>query len=522
MLPSSLLITRRRRDAIRPVYAELNQGNLEIAGLLIQTYADYVGKRKGDLNETVNGLEDLGYDYRYVRGLSTLLDRRCQLEPKATIGPVKVRRQIFKTSHKTGFPTTPEARRAVLNQTARELKLTVEELEEIFYGDLEDALVVKNFEPVHPKALVRQYNLSLTQTLLFYSTELSFTTIGNWQRIFRQIKWLGLIYTIWRSNGGYEVKVDGPASLFKLNRRYGTSLGKLLPTIIQNMEWHVKAKILRYKGDKRLLTLELDSAKHGEIMETLEKTERTEVYDSHVEQDFARRFKALATGWTLIREPEPLPVAKRVMIPDFGFSKGGWMVYLEVAGFWTPRYLKEKVEKLKLLDDVDMIVAANKDLACQKLDKMGAKLNLIYYQRRIPLRPILDHLKAVEERLAKKQTKKLLAEPLQLQAVVIEARELAEKLGVLENAVKEVLKEKVFQGYMRLGDMLIKETKLKEIQKRLENRLNQGSLSLEEASRIVEDAGGRRPTSILTALGYKIEWYGIDPHSTKIHRKKEV
>ncbi len=522
MLPSSLLITRRRRDAIRPVYAELNQENLEIAGLLIQTYADYVGKRKGELNETVNGMEDLGYDYRYVRGLSSLLDRRCQLEPRAALDPVKARRQIFKTSHKTGFPTTPETRQVALKQAARELKITVEELEEIFYGDLEDELILKNFEPVHPKALMRQYNLSLTQTLLFYSTELSFTTMGNWQRIFRQIKWLGLIYTIWRSDGGYEVKVDGPASLFKLNRRYGTSLAKLLPTIVQNMEWHVKAKILRYKGDKRLLNLELNSTKHGEIMGTLGMTERTEVYDSQVEQDFARRFKALATGWTLIREPEPLPVGRRVMIPDFGFSKGGLMVYLEVAGFWTPRYLEEKVAKLKLLDDVDMIVAANKDLACQKLDKMGEKLNLLYYQRRIPLRPILHHLKVVEERLVEKQTKKLLAEPIQLQAPVVEASELAEKLGVLEDAVEEVLKEKVFQGYMRLGDMLIEETKLKEIHERLENRLNQGSLSLEEASRIVEDAGGRRPANILAALGYKIKWHGIDPHSTKIHRKKEA
>ena len=31
MLPSNLLITRRRRDKIRPVYAQLNQENLEVA-----------------------------------------------------------------------------------------------------------------------------------------------------------------------------------------------------------------------------------------------------------------------------------------------------------------------------------------------------------------------------------------------------------------------------------------------------------------------------------------------------------
>ena len=522
MLPSSLLITRRWRDRIRPVYAELSQENLGVASLLIQTYRDHVGRRKGKLNEAVNGLEDLGYDYRYVRGLSALLDRRCQLESKAATDPVKARRQVFKIANEECLPTTPEARRTVLRQAASELGVTVDELEESLYGDLEDELILRGFEPVDPEALVKQYNLSLTQTLLFYSTELTFTTLGNWQRIFRQIRWLGLIYTIWRSVGRYQVKVDGPASLFKLNRRYGTSLAKLLPLIVQSQEWSVKAKILRRKGERRLLNLELDSQKHGGYMEAPETPEEAEIYDSQVEQDFANRFRALGTGWTLTREPEPIPVGRRVMIPDFRFQKGGLKVYLEVVGFWTPQYLEEKVKKLRLLGDVDMIVAADRNLACQKLDRIGERLNVIYYRRRVPLRPILAHLKAREERLVKEQTRRLRAETLTIQKPVVEARELAEKLGVLEDAVKGVFREKEFPGYTRIGDMLVKETKLKEIRERLENRLDQGELILGEASRIIEDAGGKRPTSILNALGYKIEWHGIDPQTTKIRRKSKI
>ena len=522
MLPSSLLITRRRRDKISPVYAQLNHRNLEIARLLTQTYGGYLGKKKGELNEALNGLEDLGYDYRYVRGLSALLDRRCQLEPKATLNPVKARRQVFKISHRKGFPTTSEARRVFLRQAAKELEVTVEELEESFYGDLEDELGLKDFKPADPEALVKQYNLSLTQTLLFYSTELSFTTIGNWQRIFRQIKWLGLIYTVRRSDGGHEVTVDGPASLFKLNRRYGTSLAKLLPVIIQNREWRIKARILRRKGDRLLLNLELNSEKYGGIMKALETPEKAEIYDSQVEHDFAKRFRALDTGWTLTREPEPIPVGRRVMIPDFGFRKGGMTVYLEVAGFWTPRYLEEKIRKLQQLGDIDMIVAANRDLACQKLDKIGERLNVIYYKRKISLRPILVHLKAREERLVREQTRRLSAEPLPIQKPIVDARELATELGVLEDAVKQALMEREFPGYTRLGDMLVKKTKLKEIQEKLENRLNSGELNLVEASRIIEDAGGRRTANILDALGYSIEWRGIDPHSTKIGRKAKI
>jgi predicted nuclease of restriction endonuclease-like RecB superfamily len=522
LLPSNLLVTRKWRDTIRPVYARLDQGNLEVAKLLIQTYENHLGKKKGEVNEAVAELEDLGYDYRYVRGLSTILDRRCQLEPKAATEPVRARREVFKIAHQKGLPTARGARRTILSEAASELEVTVEELEESFYADLEDEFILGGFEPVDPEALVKQYNLSLTQTLLFYSTELTFTTVGNWQRIFRQIKWLGLIYTILRDNNRTHVKVDGPASLFKLNRRYGTSLAKLLPAIIQNKEWSLRAKVLRWKGDRRLLDLELDSQKHGGIMETFWKTDHTEVYDSQVERDFASRFKALDTGWQLTREPEPIPVGRHVMIPDFGFQKGGLKVYLEVVGFWTPQYLEEKVKKLELLGDKNMIVAADRDLACQKLERVGKRLNVVYYHRRIPLKPILDHLIAREERLVKEQTKLLRVDHLILQKPVVEVRELAENLGVLENAVKEVLREKEFPGYRRLGDMFIKQANLTDIRERLENRLERGELSLREASRIIEAAGGRRPATILDALGYKIRWQGIDPQSAEIHRKRNV
>ncbi|MFQ6075981.1 MAG: DUF790 family protein [Candidatus Bathyarchaeia archaeon] len=517
MLPSSLLITRRWRDRIRPVYAQLSQENLGVAELLIQTYGDYVGRRKGELNEAVEGLEELGYDYRYVRGLSVLLDRRCRLESHTTIDPVKARRQVFRIAHERGLPTAPEARLAVLAQAALGLGVTVGELEAALYGDLEDELLLRHFDPVDPEALVRQYNLSLTQTLLFHSTELTFTATGNWQRIFRQIKWLGLIYTIWRSGGEYRVRVDGPTSLFRLNRRYGTSLAKLLPAIVQNRRWSVRAKILRSKGERRLLNLELDSKKHGGYMGAFETPE--EAYDSRVEEDFANRFKTLDTGWTLTREPEPIPVGRQVMIPDFGFQKAGMRVYMEVVGFWTPQYLREKVEKLRLLGDVDMIVAADRDLSCRGLDRIGERLNVIYYQRRVPLRPVLDHLKAREEHLVEEQTRRLRAEALTIQRPVVEAKEIAERLGVLEEAVREVLREREVPGYTRLGDMLIKESKLKEIRERLEERLDKGELSLGEASEIIEDLDGRRPTSILDALGYRIEWHGIDPRSAKVRRR---
>ena len=49
MLPSNLLITRRWRDKIRPVYAQPNKENLEVARVLVETYGDHVGKKKDQI-----------------------------------------------------------------------------------------------------------------------------------------------------------------------------------------------------------------------------------------------------------------------------------------------------------------------------------------------------------------------------------------------------------------------------------------------------------------------------------------
>jgi predicted nuclease of restriction endonuclease-like RecB superfamily len=521
LLPSSLLRTRKWRDKITPVYIEVTAENLSVAQLLIQTYIDHLEKRKFELNAALGGLEDLGYDYRYIRGLSLLLDRKCVLESKATLDPIKIRKLIFKKSHTLGFPTTPEARHTVLHQSASELGITINTLEKTLYSDLEEELILKDIEPITPEALLRWYNLSLTQTLFFSSTELLFTVTGNWQRIFRQIKWLGLIYTIWKRTETYEVRVDGPLSLFKLNRRYGTRLAKLFPSILQSPNWRIKAKILRRRGERRLLNLELDSQKHDKYFEAIGIPEEEPIYDSLIEQEFAHHFNLLDTGWTLTREPEPIPVGRQIMLPDFLFKKGSLKVYLEVVGFWTPQYLQTKLKKLELVKGIDLIVAVDKTLACQKLERLREKFHIVYYHKTISLKPILQHLHEKEDLLVKTQIKFLRASPLSIQKSVVDTKELAERLGVFEDAVREILKERKIFGYVRLGDMLIQQSTLTKIKKRLDAHLAERELSFAEASQLINNIGGLNPAAILDTLGFKIEWHGIDPRSAQVTMREK-
>lgn len=520
MLPSDLLVARRYRDTIRPGYAKLTEENMGFSKGLLDLYGSHLGRRRSELEEAVREMEaESGRRYRYVRGIATLLERRCRFEVEAAIAPGKARDRLFHAAAEMGVPTTLDERSVILEGEAATLGVSPEELEDSMYADLEEEQFLKEFDPIGAEDLVRLYNLGLTQTLLFRCTEMEFNASGNWQQIFRWIKLLGLIYTIQRQDEGYRFKVDGPVSLFKLGTRYGTSLAKLLPNVVAAPEWGIQALILRRRGDHQLLKLELDSLRHAEYLRAPTPPVREE-YDSMVEESFARRFNALRTGWKLTREPDALPVGRYVMIPDFLFEKAGMRVYMEVAGFWTPEYLRHKLDQLRGVEGVDMIVAADRGHACQQLDSLGRRLDIVYYKGKVPLRPILRHLKAREESLKTGQLDQLQGMELRIDGHVVSSADLAKRLGVLEEAVVEVLRQRDTPGYRLFGDVLISNSTLEEIGRRLEERIGEGSLSLRETTELIEELGGVRPSRILEHLGYVIEWRGISPEMATVHRGK--
>lgn len=53
---------------------------------------------------------------------------------------------------------------------------------------------------------------------------------------------------------------------------------------------------------------------------------------------------------------------------------------------------------------------------------------------------------------------------------------------------------------------------------RLAKRVEEGPLTLREATELVEGLGGSRPTRILEHLGYAITWRGINPENAEVRR----
>jgi hypothetical protein len=514
MLPSNLLRAKVSRGGrIRPIYASLDVDTRVLAEKITREFRDGVRRRKGELLERLKEVENDGYDFKLVRGLSTLLERRCAFQVESALNPRMARTAVFEEASTRKASSLAE-RNHVIETVSNLLGISPEAMEKTLFSDLEDELILKDFKPLGPDLLIKYYNLSLTQTLLFKSLRVEFSATGNWKNIFKQVKRLGLIYSVEREDNGtgYKITLDGPLSLFKMTERYGTSIAKLLPQIIASDSWSLKAEILaRSRG--RVYRFEANSEELKGLMMNVEKQvaaqeEQTQskLYDSTVEERFAESFLSCNSGWVLKREPEPLIAGTRVLIPDFSFEKHGTKIYLEVVGFWTSEYLERKISKLSSIAGVDMIIAADESLACSKLERLKSKALVIYYKKDVPIKPIIEHLKERETPILKEQAEMLTRERITLTGDVVNLNMIARARSVSVESVRIALQDFKPDGYTRVGDLFVSRAKLEEIDQKLAGieKLTD-ALRIMEASELKEEAD-----RVLEALGYTSIWKGME------------
>lgn len=512
MLTSELLVTRTRGDDITPVFIPPDADHLELARDIIAIFSDHTGKKLGDLNDILEEMEDQGFDYRLVRGLVSLLERRCDLQVESVIDPETARRAVFAESARVYPVISAQARSAVIHAVAGTLSISDDQLEQAMYADLEGQLVLNSFRPPSPGALVYYYNLSLAQTLLFKAVQLKFRASTGHQEVLRQVKRLGLMYDAAYENSRLEIIIDGPTSAMKLTERYGTAFARLLPPIIRSPGWAMEASIVRkdYEGNPHVYRFSLSSHKHGQLFGSPPGEEVT--FDSTVEEAFYKSMAGTGTGWSISREPEPLIAGKYLFIPDFLLEKDGIKVYVEIAGFWTPEYLKRKASKLKDIKDKNLIVLADAKLSCEAFREVPG---VIFFEKKVPVKPVLDRLRALEQTNARAGAEKINQESLRLEGPVLKISGIANGAGVSIDAMRLYLEGHKPAGYTNAGDELISNSLIGELQAELP-----GSIPYADAVAIIRRKGITAADTVIKLLGYTVRWSGLDPDSAVIYRAK--
>lgn len=182
-------------------------------------------------------------------------------------------------------------------------------------------------------------------------------------------------------------------------------------------------------------------------------------------------------------------------------------------GFWTQDYLEKKVSKLKSLTGVDMIVAVNENYAGSKFGKIKAQI--IYYRNSVPIKPILDHLRKSEEAIRQSEAKAIVPTMIRLEGDIVDIEDIARKHSISVESAKEVLQNLEFEGYRRIGDSYVSISKLEEIGDRLRS-----TVRLSDALALIGAYGIRNMYQVIEALGYTVEWNGLDLEKSKISKKQ--
>ena len=554
MLPSELLRTRINQGRITPIFCSTDSGsgtNYELAGRLVIFFADAQKEKqcKGDLLKKVAELES-EYDYKLVRGFCALLERRSVFgRPDTTtslsvVSPVLIRQRLFEESSRCGLALSEPQRQDIIKQVADEMHVSSDSVETIMWSDKDENLILTRFDHISTKDLILWYNLSLFQTLLFRCTRLEFYVKGglHWKQVLRNVKRYGLMYNLEYHAAGDSNKeedsikcvLEGPLSLFRMTDRYGTSMAKLLPSIVGTPTWRISGSILKKTGDgQKIYSFELSDKNTREFLRlTIDSPYQNDddyIYDSSAEAAFAKRFnqhfdQSDRYGWKISREPDPLVADGKAMIPDFLFERFGHKVYFEIVGFWTKEYLERKAAKLEVLFDssdkdnknVDLLVAVNSELSCSQIETISRD-RIFTFKKNVSIKPVLEHLKKIDEEITEEKagnTKiKLDENDLDLISVTRIAREHA----IPEAAALKILMADYPGGYVRIGSYLISKEKTEVIGSLIEGVPKFVQACIVMASHGIPDSCH---ADLLSGLGYDVVWNDLDPDNATIIKKQ--
>lgn len=366
MLTADLVHARVQKGEIKPRYLDPRDPEAHaLAEALVKTFHDHVGQTRDALEGALTALLGEGTDYLLHRGMAKLLTDRCEFAVKAPCEPAALRKRLFEEAAKN-HPAVLVAdalhtvtRDDVIARVAAELGVTSDAVVLAMYADLEGEQVMTQGPDIAAESLASRYNTALAQAVLLRATSLTVKIkTGDPQRyrqLFRFIKFYRLMHEVkGHSEEGYEIKLDGPMSLFQLSQKYGLQLAEFFPALLLCQDWEASAEVLWGK-DKRAALFRVNSTQ-GLVSHYPDKG----VYVSREEQWLTERMVAIDTPWALERRSEVIDLGgKGVLIPDFVLKHkvDGRVALVEVLGFWKKEYLEARVELLRLYAPKNLVLA---------------------------------------------------------------------------------------------------------------------------------------------------------------------
>ncbi len=397
MLTSDLAMSWRRGHRIGPRALDAsNELLVASAGDLVDIVTEHVGRPRSELERAFEEYIGTGTDYRIIRGLIKLLTDRCEFATASPVEPAALRREVFLRAREAHpVVSNLEARDRVLAAAADALGVRLDGLDGWLYADLTANERLVDFQPLEARDLIEHYNLAQAQALLYRCTRLILRVDPQpaleYRRLFDAIKAYRLIYALQGTAAtGYQLALDGPVSIFHRSQKYGVKMAVFLPALLECSGWRLEAEIDVKPYGSALY--ELDSA-----TTRLRAPEPSLTSGRHpvVEKILAGLLKT-GEGWSAEPSNEVVDLGKSAFVPDaVARHEDGTVVYIEVLGFWTPKYLSTRLAELSAAGDVRFLLVASSELLASRDGYEAEESNVVVFKTSLDLKALRTALERI-------------------------------------------------------------------------------------------------------------------------------
>ena len=385
MLTADLAMSWQRGDQIKPRYLNPDDaGYLQAAEELIAMVNQHLQQRRAELQHALDEYIGVGTDYRILRGLIKLLVDRCEFATVAPMEPAELRRSLFFRAF-THHPVLERDR--VLALAGAELNIAPDQLLASLYADLPDHQRLVAFDELGARALLDGYNLAQAQALFYRSIEMTLwvepQAPAGYRQLFDAIKHYRLIHSI-RGNAaeGYEIRLSGPVSLFHRSQKYGIQMAVFLPALLACQGWRMRAEI---EAKNKQVFFDLNSQQKQLYADHFAVT--TE--ENPLLEKLVAKWPSLASDWQLDRCNEVLDLGETAFAPDLvANSVHGNRVYLELLGFWTPRYLQQRLQEFERGGMRNYLLAVSEEWHGSREEPTTLPTNVVVYKTALDARAL--------------------------------------------------------------------------------------------------------------------------------------
>lgn len=366
---------------------------VSLAERMLHIYRRGAGRTRQELHRQVQALfaRQTACPPRRIGAFCKLLDDASVYDRESRRQAASLRQDVFRRAARlhplVAHPDQqfPHGQLQVKAAIADELRTSWPEIDRRLFADVLEFERLLRFDGYDDgAAFLARYNVAQVQAVLYDALWLEVEAANDFKTILRYAKLARLMHTIQRKSAcSYHLHFDGPASALRRTRRYGVAMARFLPALIACRDWRMRAAVSR-KGRTLELALSAEDGLRSHLPPPA-------AFDSRLEQSFAESWgSGPRDGWRLERETEVLQRGQKVFLPDFALRHAdGRYVLLELVGFWTPEYLRAKIETLRTFGDQRILVAVAQSLRDELPD---VPHDLIVFRRTLSAEDVLAKL----------------------------------------------------------------------------------------------------------------------------------